>query len=181
MANDCEYEMRITGSKETIERVFQCLTGDYNYEEGKPSHEHFFRIFSATKEELTENEDGTYTQVIYGDCAWSVASCMLDGAFSYYECVKKDHPEIFMGTTLKEQSKDCIIEVFSEEPGMGFSEHYIFKNGVCLCQDEQEIKTGGYDKNNEPTEDIDWDTYEGDYVVFNPYRRKRTGEFLWTY
>lgn len=180
MPNYCDYEMKIRGSKTAIERVIECLNADYNYGEGKPSHKHFFRVFQAEKAgNIKRNEDGTYTQVIYGYCAWSVASCMLDGGFSYYNVVKKDHPEIFMGTTLKEQSEDCTIEVFSEEPGMGFSEHYIFKSGECLCEEEREITSGGYDKNGEPTENIDWEEYDGDTIIFNPYRVKRTGDFLW--
>ena len=184
MPNYCDFEMKVRGSKTAIARVFKCLNTDYNYGEGKPSHQHFFRVFQADKaEEPTKNQDGTYTQVIYGYCAWSVSSCMLDGAFSYYQSVKKDHPDIFMGTTLEEQSEDCLIEVFSEEPGMGFSEHYIFKNGRCICNDECEIMSGGLDKKGQPIEsdDIDWDTYEGDTIILNPYRFGRIGDFLWTY
>ena len=180
MPNYCDYEMKIKGSKEAIARVLECLNADYNYGEGKPSHKHFFRVFDATKDgNARKNADGTYSQLIYGYCAWSVSSCMLDGGFSYYQSVKKDHPEIFMGTTLVEQSEDCEIEVFSEEPGMGFSEHYIFKNGECLCDDECEITSGGYDESGKPTEDIDWDTYEGETLIFNPYRFGRTQQFLW--
>lgn len=182
MPNYCDFEMKVKGSKTTIARVLKCMNTDYNYSEGKPSHKHFFRVFQADKSgEPVKNEDGTYTQVVYGYCAWSVSSCMLDGNFSYYDSVKKNHPEIFMGTTLAEQSKDCTIEVFSEEPGMCFSEHYIFKNGECLCSDECEITSGGYDENGQPTEDIDWDEYGGDTIVFNPYRFGRTGDFLWCF
>ena len=78
-------------------------------------------------------------------------------------------------------SEDCEIEVFSEEPGMGFSEHYIFKNGECLCDEEREITSGGYDENGKPTEDIDWENYDGDTIIFNPYRFGRTGDFLWCF
>lgn len=180
MPNYCDYEMKIKGSKEAIQRVLDCLNADYNYGEGKPSHKHFFRVFDATKGGTAKkNKDGTYTQLIYGYCAWSVSSCMLEGAFSYYSSVKENHPDIFMGTTLDEQSEDCIIEVFSEEPGMCFSEHYVFKDGKCVCDEEAEITSGGYDDNGEPTEDVDWDTYDGDTIIFNPYRLDKTKDFLW--
>ena len=180
MPNYCDFEMKVKGSKTAIARVLKCLNTDYDYSEGKPSHKHFFRVFQAEKEgEPTKNQDGTYTQVINGYCAWSVSSCMLDGPFSYYESVKKNHPEIFMGTTLAKQSRNCEIEVFSEEPGMCFSEHYIFKNGKCLCEEEREITSGGYDENGKPTEDIDWENYDGYTIIFNPYRIDRTAQFMW--
>ena len=182
MPNYCDYEMKIKGSKNAIKRVLDCLNADYNYGEGKPSHQHFFRVFQAEETRpIKRNEDGTYTQYVYGYCAWSVSSCMLDGGFSYYQLVKKDHPEIFMGTTLTEQSKDCEIEVFSEEPGMGFSEHYIFKNGECLCEEKCEITSGGYTKSGKPTKRINWDTYEGETIIFNPFRRNEIKEFVWSF
>lgn len=182
MPNYCDYEMRIKGSKKAIERVLACLNADYNYGEGKPAHKHFFRVFQAEKPyEIEDNGDGTYTQQVYGYCAWSVSSCMLEGPFTYFSQVKKDYPDIFMGTTLLEQSKDCEIEVFSEEPGMGFSEHYIFKNGECICDDTQEIESGGYDKKGNPTTDIDWETYDGDTVIFNPHRIRTIDGFNWAF
>lgn len=181
MPNYCDFEMKIKGSKKAIERVIKCLNADYDYGEGKPSHKHFFRVFQADKGDLRDNKDGTYTQYVFGYCAWSVSSCMCSGSFTYYDELKKDYPDTFMGTTLAEQSEDCTIEVFSEELGMGFSEHYIFKNGECLCSDEREITSGGYDENDKPTKDIDWDTYEGDTIIFNPYRFGRTGDFLWCF
>jgi len=182
MPNYCDYEMKIKGSKEAIERVLACLKANYNYGEGKPEHKHFFRVFGAYEsDEMEKNDDGTYTLFVYGDCAWSVSSCMLDGAFSYYELLKKDYPDIFMGTTLEEQSKDCEIEVFSEEPGMCFSEHYIFKNGECICDDTQDIESGGYDEKGKPTTDIDWENYEGDTIIFNPHRRNEIEEFSWSF
>lgn len=172
--------MKIKGSKEAIQRVLDCLNADYNYEKGKPSHQHFFRVFDATKcGDAKRNADGTYTQRVYGYCAWSVASCMLESAFSYYSTIKEDYPDIFMGTTLEEQSKDCEIEVFSEEPGMGFSEHYIFQNGECVCDEQEQISSAGYDKKGRVTQKINWDTYDGEIVMLNVYRKNEIGDFLW--
>lgn len=138
MPNLCEYEMKIKGSKDAVQRVIDCLKADYDYEKGKPAHKHFFRVFDCYGEEnITDNKDGTFTAWVCGDCAWAVNCCMISG---YYEECKKLHPKIFMGTTLEEQSQDCEIEVFSEEPGCLFSEHYIYKNGECLCDDCIEIE-----------------------------------------
>ena len=137
MPNYCNYEMKIKGSKEAIQRVIACLEADYNYNIGKPKHKHFFRVFSVYYEEneMKVNEDGTFTQFLWGNCAWSVYSCMCSGEHTYYNNCKNDFGENFMATTLQEQSQDCEIEVFGEEEGIGFSEHYIFKNGEMLVDD----------------------------------------------
>lgn len=134
MPNLCDYELKIRGSKEAIQRVVDCLKANYNYDTGEVPHEHFFRVFSATESDLVKNKDGTFTQDIYGDCAWSVEECMVSKG-GYYGKLKRSHPKLFKGTTLAKQSRDCEIEVFSEEPGMRFSEHFLFKNGNCLVND----------------------------------------------
>jgi hypothetical protein len=181
MPNYCDYSMRIKGSKDSIQRVVDCLKADYNYGEGQPAHKHFFRVFDVYEGDMEDNGDGTYTLSVSGYCAWSVASCMCDGKWSYYDSVKEDYPDIFMGTTLQEQSQDCEIEVFSEEEGMCFSEHFIFKNGECLCEETEEIESGGYNEEGEPTTDIDWENYDGETLVFNPYRLDRTEDFCWSF
>ena len=182
MPNYCDYEIRIKGNKKAINRVFKCLASDYYYGEDnlKPSHKHFFRIFEANKGKLKTNEDGTYTLEVWGYCAWSVYCCMCGGENTYYSYVKADHPKTFMGTTLEEQSEDCEIEIFSEEPGLEFSEHYVFKNGKCILDETAEVKNCGYDENGKITEDVDFDEYGGDVVSLNPNRENETGGFLWT-
>lgn len=180
MPNYCNYEMKIKGSKDAIKRVLECLKADYNYTIGKPEHKHFFRVFDVyDDEEMEDNGDGTFTQFVYGDCAWSVYCCMCSGDHTYYNSLKESHPDIFMGTDLVEQSQDCEIEVFSEEEGMEFSEHYIFKNGECLCDDTAQVQQAGYTKTGKITTRINWDTYEGDYVCLNPHRENQVDEFRW--
>ena len=159
MANDCNYEMKIKGSKNAIKRVIACLEQDYNYNEGKPSGKHFFRVFDAQPDEeefWDDNGDGTFTAFIWGYVAWSIHSAMVGtGPYSYYNECKKKHPDIFMGTTLLEQSQDCEIEVFSEEWGMCFSEHYYYAFGECL--DDSSV-------------DIDVDDSKDEWIVHNPNR-----------
>ena len=179
MPNYCNYEMKIKGSKRAIERVMGCLKATYDYYEGKPSHKHFFRSYVDYENETTQNEDGTFSKIVLGACAWSVKSCMCTGWGTYYEYAKKEHKDIFMGTSLKEQSRGCEIEVFGEEPGVGFSEHLIFKNGKCLCNEVADVEPAGYDENYNVTTDIDWDTYDGDVLCSNPFREDKTQEYAW--
>ena len=181
MPNYCDYEMKVIGKKEDIQRLLNCLQADYNYRAGKPEHKHFFRVFEAEEAGTAkDNGNGTYTQYIYGYCAWSVWSCMMEGRSTYYSDCKEHYGEDFMGTTLVEQSQGLTIEVFSEEPGMEFSEHYIFKNGECVCNEETKIAQGGYTKSGKPTKRIDWDTYEGDTIIFNSFREGETGDFVYS-
>ena len=180
MPNYCNYEMKIVGSKDAIERVLGCLKADYDYTLEKPEHKHFFRVFNVYEdEEMEDNGDGTFTQFVYGGCAWSVYCCMCSGGHTYYNDGKKSLGENFMGTNLVEQSHDCEIEVFSEEEGIAFSEHYIFKNGECLCDDCVEIKQAGYNKKGKITTRINWHTYEGNLVHLNPHRENQIDEFRW--
>lgn len=180
MPNYCDYEMKIKGGKDAIRRVLGCLKAEYDYYKGKPESKHFFRVFDAREDgEMEDNGDGTFTQRVCGDCAWSVYSCMLSGDHTYHDSLKESHPEIFMGTDLAEQSRDCEIEVFSEEEGVEFSEHYIFKNGECLCDDTAPVKQAGYTRTGKITTRINWNSYEGECVCLNPHRKNQIGEFRW--
>lgn len=181
MPNYCGYEMKIKGSMGDIERVVACLKEEYSYSDGrKPDHKHFFRVFSAYDDiEAEDNGDGTFTKTIYGDCAWSVHSCMQDGVGTYYgDCAEK-YGSRFMGTTLAEQSIGCEIEVFGEESGINFSEHYIYEDGECILDEEVDTELAGYDESGEVTTDIDWDSYDGDIITLNPNRKDMTEGYLW--
>jgi hypothetical protein len=180
MPNYCDYEMKIRGSKSAIQRVVDCLKANYNYSEGKPEHKHFFRVFEAEVSELVKVDgEDNYEALIWGYCAWSVYSCMCKGEHTYYDSLEKDYPDLFMGTNLEEQSKDCTIEVFSEEEGIGFSEHYLFENGQCLIDDCCDIEQAGYTKTGKITTRINWDTYDGDTVCINPHRKNPNEGYRW--
>ena len=182
MPNYCNYEIQIKGSKEAIQRVIACLEADYDYNIGKPEHKHFFRVFSVYYEEneMEQLDDNTYILFAYGDCAWSVHSCMCSGEHTYYNDCKNDFGENFMGTTLQEQSQDCEIEVFSEEEGMEFSEHYYFKNGECLIDDCVETQQAGYTKSGKISTKINWDKYDGEIICLNPNREGVDECYRWT-
>ena len=102
-----------------------------------------------------------------------ILACLKDNT------LKNDFPNIFMGTDLEEQSKDCEIEVFSEEEGCAFSEHYIFKNGKCLLDDCVKTEQAGYTKKGKITKRINWETYEGEYVCLNPHRVAPNELYRW--
>lgn len=136
MPNYCNYSMCVVGRKENVEEFIKVIEADYDYGSMEFSHDrHMFRVFEAEVNEIEERYAGVYQAIISGYCAWSVHSCMLEGG--YYEDFKKSFGANFKGTTLILESErlDIDIEVFSEESGMCFQEHYIIREGKMCCNE----------------------------------------------
>ena len=125
MPNYCSYDMHVKGAPGDVD-AFIALMTDYD------APKHFYRVFDATEYDRADNGDGTVTAMICGDCAWSVASCMTTDSPMTYCSSHED------GTSLMEQSADkhLDIEVYSEEPGMCFAEHYLYRDGEEIVNEE---------------------------------------------
>ena len=143
MANSCLYKMHVKGDVKNIEEFLRVMT-DYDYDR------HFWRVFSAEAYGKIENEDGSFTYYIDGECAWAVYSCMLmkNGAYATGDNEKD--------TSLQLESKrlNLEIEVFSEEEGMGFQEHFHYKNGEIITEESVDASCHYFDK----------DLYKGESV-----------------
>ena len=142
MANNCFYDMHVKGKPADVDKFKEMLT-DYDLPK------HFFRVFEAYEYDRSDNPDGTVTAMISGDCAWSVAACMTkDNPLTY--CSTFDD-----GTSLAEQSAelDLDIEVYAEETGMCFAEHYLYKKGEEKANEETRLDLYQF----EPS---DWDAWE---------------------
>lgn len=181
MANDCNYELRATSKdREVLEYLLATLNNsDYDYlKNTKPKARHFFRVdneFGGIKE--TSNG---YVLCAYGWCAWSVHCCMLSGKNSYYKEFNKEHPDIFMGTTLGQiSSLGCDIEVFSEIEG-GQSEHVIYANGTLSHDTYTNMIPALRDSFGKFRITNGMDTkHKGKFVWLNPNRERLTEEWLW--
>ena len=133
MPNECSASIAVSGRKYCIDEFINIMNADYNYdhyveENMSFSHTpHFFRIFSA--DVIGYEQTGLFVSATLDVwCAWSIGTCMLDDG--YYERIKKEceqHNVPFHGTNLTECAKNLglTIEIISEEPGMGFMEHYV--------------------------------------------------------
>ena len=112
MPNYCNYTMKIKGMKEKCDRWLDKLR---DYDEDN----HFWRIFESEvyDEGGTEND---YYMCISGYCAWSLESCCRSG---YTE------EDLFEKNT---RQFGLVMEAWSEEPGIGFQEHYIYNKGDCI-------------------------------------------------
>lgn len=136
MPNFCAYSMCVKGKKENIEEFIKVIQANYDYNTNEFSCDrHMFRVFGAYDSEIEELDNNIYQVIINGDCAWSVASCMFEDG--YYKDVKERYPDNFKGTTLQLESArlNLDIEVFSEESGCCFQEHYIIIKGNIECDE----------------------------------------------
>lgn len=133
MPNNCFYDMIVRGSSNDIDTFHRVMT-DYDFDR------HFFRVFSAEIYDKNVLDNGLTEVRISGDCAWSVHTCMRNEGIG---CYASDPCNSRVATGLEEESKrlNLEIEIYSEEYGMGFEEHYHFKNGETItneCRDASE-------------------------------------------
>ena len=150
MPNYCSFSLKAVGKKENLEKLQEYLKQDYDYNDKKnyPTGKHFFRVFEVyTNESITaiDEDKDIHEMIVDGECAWSVFSCMFSGNATYYNDLKsRIPPEDFKGITIPMAAKELNlkIEIFSEEPGWGFMEHYLIDNdGQVLiddCRDYEE-------------------------------------------
>lgn len=170
MPNYCNYSMCVVGKqRKNVEEFIKIMNADYNYGTMEfNSDRHMFRVFEATCDEIEKRDDGKFQVIINGYCAWSVSSCMLrDG---YYGNFKRDYPDNFRGTTLDIESKKLKldIEVYSDECGMCFQEHYIITNGEIVCDecvDWSEIWVEDYKTKEEAEKDLDIKITDEEWVT----------------
>ena len=145
MPNYCNYEMKVVcDKKENIEEFLKVMNADYDYYNNTFSYDrHMFRVFEAENTDITQRMDGKFESYISGYCAWSVRSTMLNVDCSYYRSNINENPEKYKrATTLELESKNLglEIEVYSEEEGCCFQEHFLIKDGEIIenkCVDWQ--------------------------------------------
>lgn len=124
MANNCYYEMKVVASnKEDIEKFIRAMN-----EEGEYEGRGVGRVFECTHDEILQRPDNTYECMLYGDCAWSITSAMVESLLhelpNPLNVITKD-----LGLT---------IEAYGSECGFAFQQHLIYDNGECLLDDEIE-------------------------------------------
>lgn len=171
MPNYCSYGMVIKGRKEDREKLVDYLKADYSYDYNHDTksytfkecteEKHFCRVFEVWPTE--EDDERTY---VSGDCAWSVKSCMFAGAFTYYNDLKDAVNSKCTNMVEATKELDLVVEIYSEEPGCCFMEHYIVDKGIIEveeCVEWNEL----YDEEGDPIYDergehmseggLDWD------------------------
>ena len=183
MPNYCDYAMRVKGTYEAIDEMEKRLT-DYDHTP------HFWRVFEANRtdgiSEVPEGDDADMVTEFSGTCAWSVFSCMCKGKGTYAnDCTDKS-----VTTSLSETAKELEleIEVYSEEPGIGFAEHYLYLTDGTAVEDETPFEEIWWDRETYGTfaeldaeynlseRDITEESFgDEDYVTIGGY------EWCWTF
>lgn len=139
MANICSFSMQVKGTRENIEKFFEAMTQAKDVWMGRGS------------EADIEYEDEDGRAQIDGWCKWSIQSALIDNALSMRKQQMTGEGYWYWGDeiqnvkefiTLFEACKkyNVNMEVYSEEPGCCFSEHYKYENGKILdeCVDYEE-------------------------------------------
>lgn len=172
MANICSYCMKVTGEPDKIREFIEVIQRN-NYEEGR----HFYRVFSADVMDEGTIDDG-WVQIngscawSVHSCMMEGNATYSEKEFDKYQKTKqeiealKNSPDLalknnylfekekaeeeFLASSLIRESKllNLTIEVFSEEYGCCFEEHYVIKNGEVLvdeCVEAYEICTEDYE------------------------------------
>lgn len=150
MANVCNYSMTIKGELQDIKEFRKIM------EDKHPDKLCFIRVLedSIYDEKHLKTKDNKYIDTFYGECDWSVYTCMLDGENTYYNRYKDNKDANYKITNVLLESKrlNLEIEIYAEEYGCNFEEYFYIKNGELIEYAEEDV-------------DREWDENIGDYIV----------------
>ena len=131
MANICGFSMCIKGAHDDIENFYNAMSQKGNIFMGR----------GADAEIQYEDEENR--AFIDGWCKWSIQSALIDNAVSmrtepskWYWGDSVDSSKIEFVTLWEACKKwNVDMEVYSEECGCCFQEHYVMVNGDVVCED----------------------------------------------
>lgn len=194
--------MKVTGEPDKIREFIEVIQRD-DYNAGR----HFYRIFNADIDDENTIEEGfviingdcawsVHTCMMEGQGAYSQEEFIeyhkklqevekkinnkTDLALkNNYLCEKQHLEESLKASSLIRESKllNLTIEVFSEEYGVGFQEHYVIQNGNVIideCVDAQEYVACEFDTVEEFNEEYGLNITkeqfeEDDYIVIGGF------------
>ena len=130
MANICSFQMCVRGNCSNIEKFYDAMMQKGNIYMGR----------GAEAEIEFESEDRA---MITGWCKWSVISALVDNAVSMRTNPSRWYwgddvdPKNLEFITLFEACKkwNLDMEVYSEECGCCFQEHFVFIDGDLVCDE----------------------------------------------
>ena len=163
MANICSFDMRVRGKHDDIEKFYNAMMQNGMIYMGRGA------------EAQIEFEEDDYA-AITGWCKWSVVSAMVDNAISMRTNPEKwwwgdnIEPKSLEFITLWEACKrwNIIMEVYSEESGCQFQEHYLCDKGDIICEDcinWEEYFVDDYKTKEEAEEDWEITITDDEWVV----------------
>lgn len=130
MANCCYYDLRAYGKTETVDKAMEFIK----------SHSPEYEVHD---EKLSE--DGKTRDVYaHGWCKWSATSAWNLDKYAPFDELFGEDIDVLLKEILDERKAlpslleikdDISIELYTEEDGMGFAEHYIIVNGEIKLDD----------------------------------------------
>ena len=151
MANICSFSMMVRGKKEDIETFKNMMSQTGTVYMGRGAEIDF-----EDMEEINELSDNDYRCQLDGQTKWSIISSLVDNAISmrnnsdmWWFGENVDKSKLSFVTLFEAcEQLNLDMECFSEEPGGGFQEHYLFVNGELL-KDECVEYSEDFDEENE--------------------------------
>lgn len=130
MANICDFDMRVRGRHENIEKFYNAMAQNGNVCMGR-----------GAEAEINYEDDDIAN--ISGWCKWSVTSAMIDNAISmrtepnmWYFGPDVDVSQLEFITLIEACQKwNLDMEVYSEECGCCFQEHILVLNGELVADE----------------------------------------------
>ena len=182
MANLCSFSMLVKGKHDDIEKFYRAMRQKGYIWMGRGADAEI---------DYDDNFDleGHDRATIDGWCKWSIRSALYDNAIS----MRREPERWFFGNDVNSVELEFItfveasekwnleVEIFSEEPGCCFQEHYIVRNGikeVAECVEWNEHFLGYYETKEEAEEELEMqitdEEWENDCV-------QRGGFGLWEF
>lgn len=157
MANNCFFTARLIGKGDIIDKISEWIK-NHTYD----SCEFVESAEPPISDEILADFEHDTDIEVSGDVKWSLNSAWnldkkkpespykLDTADpKTAELLKNLENERMNGESLVDFTEGYMIELYSEESGMGFQEHYIIKNGEILVDDCR----NWYENYNEDTDE----------------------------
>lgn len=162
MANICSFSMKVIGKEENIAKFIDMMKQKGTVWMGRGATVDFTDI-----EEL---ENGKYGCQIGGDTKWSVKASMIGDAIrmrtepdKWYFGDDVDKTKLTFITLYEAcEQLQLDMEVYSEEPGCGFQEHYVFVDGQLVTEETTDYT----EEYNEETDE--WESsggFEWDFEI----------------
>lgn len=162
MANNAYYRAHIKGDESNVKEFIRAMKWEGEYAENGAGR--IFSCYVIDECVLWSDANHAYFCDMEGDVAWSILSALR----------KEYNPN-----NIEELSKrlNLVIEMFSQEPGMGFMEHFVVDNGKVLCDDCFDYCEYDIDKFEENMDDIGDEFWEQDFVKESGITRENYIEF----
>ena len=157
MANICSFSMLVNGTHDNIEKFYNAMSQDGDIYMGRGAE-------AEIKYDDNYDDEGNDRAFIDGWCKWSVQSALHDNAISMrtkpemWAFHNTDPSKLEFITFIEASEKwNLEVEVYSEEPGCEFQEHYIVRNGIMEldeCVEWHEYWIDDYETKEEAEEEI---------------------------